>query len=141
MRPARSPMPSTDPRPRPTRRARALTGWLTRAQAERFDTPATTPESRRIARAALAARPGQVAQDDLIAEWPAVLQAHADALRASPSAKRMFANGWEPALVTDLGRVIAAQSTVMIDETPSAALPAGGARLTLEELARVTLPI
>jgi hypothetical protein len=135
-----SPSPARRPLP-PTRRARALTAWLTRAQIERLDTPAPTVESRRIARDALAARPPEPAQDDLIGQWPAVLEGHAGALRASPTAKRMFDDGWRLALITDLGRVIAAQSTVVVDDTSAAGLPAEGAPPTLEELARLTLPV
>lgn len=120
--------------------ARVLAGWLTAEQISRLDPSPATLERCRAAHEAVAARPDGVAQRGLIAEWPAELEEHGAALRASPAARRMFEEGWRPALITDLRRVVAAQPTLLADDL-SAADRARTAALTLGDVARLALPV
>jgi hypothetical protein len=120
--------------------ARVLAGWLTEEQISRLDSSPATLERCRSARAAVAARPEGFAQSGLIAEWPAELEEHGAALRASPAARRMFDEGWRPALITDLRRIVAAQPTLLADDL-SAEGRARTAALTPGEVARLALPL
>jgi len=133
--------PATASEPPPPRRGRALAAWLTAEHAARLDPSGAIGHRQPTVRATLAARPDGVAQGDLIAEWPAALEPHASALRASPGARTMFDEGWRPALITDLRRVVAAQPTVFVDEVPGQAAARMSAVPSLDELARLTLPL
>jgi len=121
----------------PRRRARALTAWLSAADLRRIGAP-TDPARARAARELVAARPEDVDQSGVIGEWPGVLAPHGDALRAAAGARRMFDEGWELALVTDLRRIVAAQPTVLADPAAKGPDPAS---LDLEALARLALPL
>lgn len=129
--------------PSPPRRARALAAWLSAEKLAKLDPSPAMAERRRAARTALAARAPGVVQSGLIAEWPSVLEPHAAALRASDGAQPMLREGWEPAIITDLRRVAAAQPTVFVDEVraPGEAQARAQDTPSLEELARLTLPL
>lgn len=110
------------------------------AQVEQLQGSAGDPARAGRAREALHNRPeGQLDQSGLIAPWPAALQRHAAALRATDGAKPMFDNGWELALITDLRRVVAAQPTVFADDVDGDEEPVAPG--DLEAAARVTLPL
>ncbi len=118
------------------RAARGLTAWLSTAEARRLRGRSADPQRERRARERLRDRPEQPDQTGLLAAWPAVLDTHGTALRASKAAQRMFDQGWELAVIADARRLIAAQPTVFVDELPGDAVPA-----TAAELAAFALPV
>ncbi len=96
--------------------SRALVAWLPADQLARLGGDAGDPARARRAREALDSRPVGIDQSGLVEGWPAALEQHAVALRATQGAEPMFDNGWELALISDLRRVVAAQPTVFVDE-------------------------
>jgi len=117
--------------------ARALVAWMeerARGRLDRGDAPAPLPDFG----PALRDRP-PLDQAGLITPVSDVLREHVAAVRASEGARRMLAEGWEIALVSDLRRVIAAQPLVVCDRAPGepADPPAGDP----VAIARVTLPL
>jgi hypothetical protein len=89
------------------------------------------------ARNATAARPAEIDQDNLITSLPAELQEHVRALRASPPAAPMWAEGWQVALV-DLRRVCAFQPVVFSDQAIDRVAVDGD---DLASIAAVTVPL
>ena len=78
-------------------------------------------------------------QSALLGPVPAALADHVAALRSSEGAQRMFAQGWEVALVRDLRLVIAAQPTVSPDRMPGEPLDPTPADLAA--IASLMLPL
>jgi hypothetical protein len=133
---ARSSHLDTDER----RRSRALIAWIEPARVEQLLGSAGDPARARRAREALGDRPAAPPhQSGLIEPWPASLEHHAAALRATQGAKPMFDDGWELALITDLRRVVAAQPTVFVDGVDGGVEPVAAG--DLEAVARLTLPL
>jgi len=108
-------------------------------QVERLRLSAGDAARGRRAREALRSRPAGIDQSGLVEAWPAALEQHAAALRASQGAKPMFDNGWELAVIGDLRRVVAAQPTVFVDEIVG--YDAGVAPDDLAAIAPLTLPL
>ena len=116
---------------------RALTGWMDAEARGRLDRDGAR---RPLPDPALALRDRPpLDQTGLLAPMPAALAGHAAALRAGEAAQRMFAQGWELALVADLRRVIAAQPTVSGARAP--AEPPDPDPGDLEAIAALTLPL
>jgi hypothetical protein len=116
---------------------RALAAWMDeedRQRLDRGDQPPPFPDYS----AALGERP-PLNQTGLLVPVPGRLSEHEAAVRASEHARRMFAEGWELALVTDLRRVVAAQSRV------SSAVSIGDEPIPQPDdalaVARLTLPL
>ena len=128
------------------RPARALIAWLPHEQAVLFQTGgemgvAVDPEvdaRARAARAALEKRTAGLDQSDLVRPWPDHLREHANALRGNEAAQPYFAEGWEPAVV-DLGRVVAFQPSVFIDNAEERA--SGIDADDLAAVAAISLPL
>jgi hypothetical protein len=72
-----------------------------------------------------------------LAPLPDELAEHVQLLRRSADARKMFDEGWEPLLITDLRRVVAAQSTVRAQPSTET-VPIDN---NLTSLARLTLPL
>jgi hypothetical protein len=90
------------------------------------------------ARDRVASRSPGLDQDGLIVDRPAEIEAHVDALRASPSATQMFAEGWSVELV-DLTRVCAFQPLVFSDQAEERVQNVNAHDLA--SIASVTLPV
>ncbi|HTU31303.1 MAG TPA: hypothetical protein VMF07_18065 [Solirubrobacteraceae bacterium] len=116
---------------------RALVPWMDDADRQRLDRgdgAAPYPDYS----AALAERP-PLDQSGVLASLPADLAEHAAAVRASEGAQRMLREGWEIAWITDLRRVVAAQSRVTCETSPGdEPVPPAGDRLAV---ARLALPL
>jgi len=127
------------------RPARVLLGWMPAAQGELFLVSNTigvqpTPEQReraRQAREAVAARPLEIDQADLVSALPSELADHVARLRQSPAGAGMFEQGWDVAMV-DLERVCAFQPKVFIDTVVERV--EGIKSDNLEAIAEITLP-
>jgi hypothetical protein len=127
------------------RSARALIGWMRPDDAARIvqsgradAAPEAALEIAQRARNAAAARPAEIDQGNLITSLPAELDEHARALRASPPAAPMWAEGWQVALV-DLRRVRAFQPIVLSDQATDRVAAVDGNDLA--SIASVTLPL
>jgi hypothetical protein len=105
------------------RAARAPIGWMRAEDAHRvlmgsrgdLAPDVTLIELAQRARAAVAARPEGVNQDQIITDCPAELAAHVGALRRNQAGAQMFAEGWDVATV-DLTRVCGFQPLVFSDK-------------------------
>src|SRR5579871_4390262 len=120
-----APDPEPDPRgsAQLERAARALIGWMKADVAHRMlasNRMDASPIAEHVAiarraRENVAARTIPLDQEGLVRERPAELEAHVQALRATPSAIPMFSEGWDVALV-DLTRVCAFQPLVFSEQ-------------------------
>lgn len=128
------------------RPARALIGWmrqehavLTMARRDQgaTDDPALAARAE-AARAAVAEREANAAQDAVLQNAPAGLSEHIEALRAHPQGSSMFAGGWSVA-VAELAQVFAIQPTVYTDAAEERVREVVAD--DLEAVARVSLPI
>jgi hypothetical protein len=128
----------------PWRPRRMLLGWLTSEHGEALLASQTGGESTdeqrdrvRRARAAVAARPGEIDQAELITELPGELAEHVTRLRATQLGASMLQQGWTVRMV-DLPRVCAFQPGVAAS---SASDRVDGLRADdLLALAEITLP-
>ncbi len=127
------------------RPARALIGWMRPEDAHRFllsnrndAAPDAVIEAAQKARYTVAARPDGIDQHQLVTALPAELEHHVQALRASPAADPMFAEGWQVALV-DLTRVCGFQPVVLSDQAISRVQAVD--EHDLASIAAITLPL
>ena len=121
------------------RRARALTAWLPAQEARRLRGSDRPTQVEQMVRERLAERACEPDQTGLLEPWPSSLEPHAHALRGASAAEAMFAEGWELGVISDIGRVIAAQPTVFVDPEPDpGAYAAAG---DLAALAGISLPL
>ncbi len=116
---------------------RALAAWMDEDDRQRLDRGDGAPPFPDYS-AALGERP-PLDQTGLLAPLPAQLSEHEAAVRGSEHARRMFAEGWDLALVADLRRVVAAQSRVSCaTSTGDEPIPRPDDQLAV---ARLTLPL
>lgn len=127
------------------RPARVLIGWMRPGNADTIlqsgltgPAHAAVTETAQRARDAVASRPPEVDQDQLVTEPPAELGDHVQALRSSPAAGPMHAEGWQVALV-DLTRVCAFQPVVYSDQALERVQSVN--ETDLASIAAVTLPL
>jgi hypothetical protein len=128
------------------RPARALIGWLDRAEAllfmnsRRADVVATPEQETQVdaAWAAVGARPPGADQAGVVDDAPPELGAHLEQLRNYPPAAELFNQGWRLALV-DISRVRGAQPIVHVDHAEERTAPASESDLA--SIAAITVPI
>ncbi|MDP9343643.1 MAG: hypothetical protein M3Q23_16435 [Actinomycetota bacterium] len=128
------------------RPARALIGWLDRAEAllfmnsRRADVAATPEQEAQVdaARAAVGGRSPGVDQAGVVEDASPELGDHLEQLRNYPPAAELFNQGWRLALV-DISRVRAAQPIVHVDHAEERTAPASASDPA--SIAAITVPI
>jgi hypothetical protein len=128
------------------RKARALIGWMTAAEAklllagrrtDRVDQPEFDSTFQRTVQA-VQTRPPGIDQTDLITDLPSNLSDHVEQLRKSPPSAAFFEEGWQVKIV-DLTRVCALQPCVFTEDADARVSNVDSTDLTA--IAAMTLPM